>query len=126
MTPDDFWCNGKFVVPQHRSSQAPFDIYWPESDLPPAPSGNAGETIDAGRQTFSVRQKSRRCTNLLGSSLNGTKTAKRSINATDQFQMQGMIGDRATVKEVWQRRPSLTGLNLYFIANIETAMAAYA
>lgn len=83
----------------------------------------SGEIVEGLPQTFGVMNKSHDLQPLLTAIDRAEQKIKKRLKAMDPFQMQAMIGDRASAKEVAALSGQISqGLNP-FVANIETAMA---
>lgn len=83
----------------------------------------SGEIVEGLPQTFGVMNKTHDLQPLLTAIDRVEQKIKKRLKAMDPFQMQAMIGDRASAKEVAALSGQISqGLNP-FVANIETAMA---
>lgn len=83
----------------------------------------AGEVVEGLPQTFGVLNKAHDMTPIVTAIQRNEEKIKRTMKAVDPFELQGMIGDRATAKEVVSASGQVSqGINP-FLANIETAMA---
>lgn len=83
----------------------------------------SGEIIEGVPATFGVLNKAHDLTPLVSAIQRIEQHIKETLKATDPFEFQGMLGDRASAKEVASASGQVSqGLNP-FLANIESAMA---
>lgn len=83
----------------------------------------SGETIEGVPATAAVFNKSHDVTPIVTAITRTEEKIKRVMKAVDPFELQAMIGDRASAKEVASASGQVAqGINP-FLANIETAMA---
>lgn len=83
----------------------------------------SGEIIEGVAATFGVLNKTHDITPIVTGITRAEEKIKRVMKAVDPFELQAMIGDRASAKEVASASGQVAqGINP-FIANIETAAA---
>lgn len=124
---DDFdsLCAMESVLFHNLSIMAPISFIGQSSDAEKVARSSqiAGEIIEGLPQTFGVMDKAHDVSPVLAAIERYEQRIKRIIKATDPFEMQAMIGDRASAKEVTAMSGQISqGLNP-FVANIEKAMA---
>lgn len=124
---DDFddLCAMESVLFHNLSVQAPLTFIGQASDAVKMQRASqiAGEIVEGLPQTFAVLEKSHDNEPVITAMQRYEERIKKIIAATDPFQMQAMLGDRASAKEVSALSGQISqGLNP-FVANIETAMA---
>lgn len=121
----DDLCAMESVLFHNLSIMAPITFIGQSSDAERVSKAAsiAGEIVEGLPQTFSVLDKTHDITSVITAITRYEDRIKRIIKATDPFEMQAMLGDRASAKEVSSLSGQISqGLNP-FIANIETAMA---
>lgn len=124
---DDFddLCAMESVLFHTLSILAPITFIGQSSDAEKVSrtAGISGEIVEGLPQTFGVLAKAHDLQPLLTAIERVEQKIKKRLKAMDPFQMQAMIGDRASAKEVAALSGQISqGLNP-FVANIETAMA---
>lgn len=124
---DDFddICAMESVLYHNLSIMAPITFVGQSSDVEKVSrvSSVAGEVVEGLPQTFATLAKTHDITPVVTAIQRYEEKIKRVMNAVDPFELQAMIGDRATAKEVVATSGSVSqGLNP-FLANIETAFA---
>lgn len=124
---DDFddVCAMESVLYHNLSIMAPITFVGQSSDTIKVSriSSVAGEVVEGLPQTFGTLAKTHDITAVITSIQRYEERIKRTLKAVDPFELQSMIGDRASAKEVVAVSGSISqGLNP-FIANIETAFA---
>lgn len=124
---DDFddVCAMESVLYHNLSIMAPITFVGQSSDVEKVSrvSSVAGEVVEGLPQTFATLAKTHDITPVVTAIQRYEERIKRVMNAVDPFELQAMIGDRATAKEVVATSGSVSqGLNP-FLANIETAFA---
>lgn len=121
----DDLCAMESVLYHNLSIMAPITFVGQSSDVEKVSrvASVAGEVIEGLPQTFGTLGKSHDVTPVITAIQRYEEKIKRVMSAVDPFELQSMIGDRATAKEVVSVSGSVSqGMNP-FIANIETAMA---
>jgi hypothetical protein len=124
---DDFddLCAMESLLYHNLSIMAPLTFVGQSSDAEKVSrvASISGEVVEGLPQTFGVLKKDHDITPVVTAIQRYEERVKRAMKAVDPFELQGMIGDRATAKEVSSASGQVSqGLNP-FIANIETAMA---
>lgn len=124
---DDFddLCAQESVLFHNLSIQAPITFIGQASDTEKVArlASVSGELLDALPQTFGVLDKAHDNTPIIAAIQRTEEKIKRGMHATDQFELQAMIGDRATAKEVTSMSGQMSQALNPFVANIESAMA---
>lgn len=124
---DDFddVCAMESVLYHNLSIMAPLTFVGQSSDSAKVSrvASVAGEIVEGLPQTFGVLSKTHDITPVVTGIQRVEEKIKRTMNAVDPFELQAMIGDRATAKEVVSASGQVAqGIN-QFLANIETAFA---
>lgn len=124
---DDFddLCAMESVLYHNLSIMAPVTFVGQSADAEKVSrvASVAGEVVEGLPQTFGVLNKTHDITPVTVAIQRYEERIKRVMKAVDPFELQGMIGDRATAKEVVSASGQVSqGMNP-FIANIEAAMA---
>lgn len=124
---DDFddLCAMESVLFHNLSIMAPITFVGQSSDAEKVSriASVAGEVVEGLPQTFGVLDKTHNIEPLVVGIKRTEEKIKRVMKAVDPFELQAMIGDRATAKEVVSASGQVAqGINP-FLANIETAMA---
>lgn len=124
---DDFddVCAMESVLYHNLSIMAPITFVGQSSDTVKVSriSSVAGEVVEGMPQTFGTLAKTHDITAVITAIQRYEERIKRTMKAVDPFELQSMIGDRASAKEVVAVSGSISqGLNP-FIANIEAAFA---
>lgn len=124
---DDFdsLCAMESVLYHNLSIMAPLTFIGQSSDAEKVSkvASIAGEIVEGLPQTFAVLDKTHDVTPVLAAITRYEERIKRIIGATDPFEMQAMLGDRASAKEVTALSGQISQRLNPFVANIETAMA---
>lgn len=88
-----------------------------------AAAGISGQIVEGTMEAMGVMNKSHDMSSVLASIQRREERIKRTMRATDQFELQAMIGNRATASEVGQAGGAVSqGLN-QVLANIEDGMS---
>lgn len=124
---DDFddLCAMESVLYHNLSIMAPITFIGQSSDAEKVSriSSISGEIVEGLPQTFGVLDKTHDITPIVTAIQRNEERIKRVMKAVDPFELQAMIGDRATAKEVVSASGQVSqGINP-FIANIETAFS---
>lgn len=124
---DDFddLCAMESVLYHNLSIMAPLTFVGQSSDAEKISriASVSGEIVEALPQTFGVLDKKHDITPVVTAIQRMEEKIKRTLKAVDPFELQGMIGDRATAKEVVSASGQVSqGINP-FLANVETAMS---
>lgn len=124
---DDFdsLCAMESVLYHNLSIMSPLSFIGQSSDAEKVSrlASVAGEIIEGLPQTFAVMDKTHDVSPTLAAITRYEERIKRIIGATDPFEMQAMLGDRASAKEVTAMSGQISQRLNPFIANIEAAMA---
>lgn len=124
---DDFddLCAMESVLYHNLSIMAPITFIGQSSDAEKVSrvASVSGEIVEGLPQTFGVMNKAHDITAVVTAIQRIEEKIKRTLKAVDPFELQGMLGDRATAKEVVSASGQVSqGLN-QFLANIESSMA---
>lgn len=124
---DDFddLCAMESVLYHNLSIMAPITFIGQSSDAEKVSrvASVSGEIVEGLPQTFGVMSKAHDITAVVTAIGRIEEKIKRTLKAVDPFELQGMLGDRATAKEVVSASGQVSqGIN-QFLANIETSMA---
>lgn len=124
---DDFddLCAMESVLFHNASIQGPLTFVGQSSDAEKVSrvASVSGEVVEGLPQTFGVLNKAHDNGPLIMQIQRFEERIKRTMKAVDPFELQAMIGDRATAKEVVSASGQVAqGINP-FLANIESAMA---
>src|SRR5690606_36290876 len=124
---DDFddLCAMETILDHTLSIMAPITFVAQSSDAEKISriASISGETIEGVPATAGVFNKTHDITPIVTAIQRTEEKIKRGMKAVDPFELQAMIGDRATAKEVASASGQVAqGINP-FLANIETAMA---
>lgn len=124
---DDFddLCAMESVLYHNLSIMAPLTFVGQSSDAEKVSrvASVAGEIVEGLPQTFGVLNKTHDITPVITAIQRIEERIKRTLKAVDPFELQAMIGDRASAKEVSSASGQVAqGVNP-FLANIESAMA---
>lgn len=124
---DDFddLCSQESVMFHNMSIMAPITFIGQSSDAEKVArtTGVAGEIVEGLPATFGVMNKTHDMSAIIAAIQRTEEKIKRIIGAMDPFEMQAMIGDRASAKEVTAMSGQISQRLNPFIANIESAMA---
>lgn len=121
----DDLCAMESVLYHNLSIMAPITFVGQSSDAEKVSrtSSVSGEVIEGLPQTFGILNKTHDITPVVAAIQRIEEKIKRTLKAVDPFELQAMIGDRASAKEVASASGQVAqGVNP-FIANIETSMA---
>lgn len=124
---DDFddLCAMESVLFHNLSIMAPITFVGQSSDSEKVSrvASVAGEVVEGLPQTFGVLNKAHDVGPVVTAIQRYEERIKRTLKAVDPFELQAMLGDRATAKEVVSASGQVAqGIN-QFLANIESAMA---
>lgn len=124
---DDFddLCSQESVMFHNMSIMAPITFIGQSSDAEKVArtTGVAGEIVEGLPATFGVMNKTHDMSAIIAAIQRTEEKIKRIIGAMDPFEMQAMIGDRASAKEVTAMSGQISQRLNPFIANIEASMA---
>lgn len=121
----DSLCAMESVLYHNLSIMAPLTFIGQSSDSEKMAraASVSGEIVEGMPQTFSVLDKTHDVGPVIAAIQRYEQKIKHAIKAYDPFEMQAMLGDRSTAKEVSAMSGQISqGLNP-FLANIETAFA---
>lgn len=121
----DDLCAMESVLYHNLSIMAPLTFVGQSSDAEKVSrvASVAGEVVEGLPQTFGVLNKTHDITPVVTAIQRIEEKIKRTLKAVDPFELQAMIGDRASAKEAGTISGQVAqGVNP-FLANIETAMA---
>jgi hypothetical protein len=124
---DDFddLCAMESVLFHNLSIMAPITFIGQSSDAEKVSriASVSGEVVEGLPQTFGVLNKTHDITPVVTGIQRLEEKVKRTMKAVDPFELQAMLGDRATAKEVVSASGQVAqGIN-QFLANIESAFA---
>lgn len=121
----DDLCAWESILYHNLSIMAPLTFVGQSSDAEKVSriASVSGEVVEGLPQTFGVLDKTHDITPVVTMIQRIEEKIKRTMKAVDPFELQAMIGDRASAKEVSAMSGQIAqGVNP-FVANIETAMA---
>lgn len=127
---DDFdaICSIESVMNHNLSIMAPLTFFGAsyDSEQMSKVSQVAGQIVEGTLQTFGVLNKQHDMSPCISAIERREQRIKRMLGATDQFELQAMIGDRASAAQAASANGAVSQRMNPLLANIETAMSELA